>query len=1116
MVFLDVCLSHFLQPAAVCPEAIGLRAALQALTEQESDCLVLVDETQRPLGLLRLQQMLPLLTQPATNGKAEFSVEPPLRELLTVTPLVLLPIGLTLRQFLPCLRSSDPANYALIDSAHTFQGLLDQVGLQRILTQHWSRSANSSRWASSTPSDPSSDWQSSLEQRRLANPHVSRALPSDPCCDSPSSDRDYAEAEAPLSRAQTIPPSLLTLLLELLDRLPVPLMLQTSNGQVLSRNQLWQKHVADVVDPELVSREAGTFLNSNQTENRDSVDPTAWVTFQSIPSDSEERSATQADLLAGAVCKLGQTTDTCVCVCPLKNGQERILQFVKIPLGELSHLPGLTQPPTKIRNLPSQSHPFQLATLASAVSGVGTGIASPVPAEDLWLVLAQDLTDQQQLTRELTAKNADLIQLNRLKDEFLACVSHELRTPLTAILGLSSLLKDQTLGNLSQRQAHYAQLIYQSGRHLMTVVNDILDLTRMETGQLDLLPEPVSIAAVCQHAYEQAKQLRLTSDRQNAGTENDNGLPGFTLEIESDLSFITADELRLRQMLVHLLSNALKFTAEGGQVGLKVGWWDGWVAFTIWDTGIGIPVDRQHLIFQKFQQLENPLTRRFEGTGLGLVLTQRLARLHGGDVTFVSHEGKGSQFTILLPPTPPVKAEVTTQGNFGRSTTALAAEMATSAEVIQSDTVSLPQARKTGSRLVLIVEVVPQAIEALSEHLSGMGYRVAIARSGTEAVEKARRLQPCILFLNPVLPLLSGWDVLTLLKSNPETQRIPVVITASKVDEEQAHHSPADDWLSVPIQRSMLRQTLQRLIPDGRSSPLNEPNPANALTILRLRLGNWEGSADGVVSEMDLNMLLHSHHHRVLEADDLEQAELLARVWKPNVVLMDCVPHDPAMYFRHFSQHTYLSSLPLVTLDPETTQAANQAGSLLVFPCLAPPQPRSALVGGEREPSALLQVIQIAAGYAWRPTLLLLDLTNLPELARQYRLRSPDATAGGLKETEWLQALTQYLKTADFRTLVGHSCQEVLQQISAGGIDLVLIRCTETEFQPWIDKFLFTLQQRSPRLPFLVLDHRSPELTDEGVDSELPPVLQRIASQMLPSTQSMADLLGCIQRLLEE
>jgi signal transduction histidine kinase len=244
------------------------------------------------------------------------------------------------------------------------------------------------------------------------------------------------------------------------------------------------------------------------------------------------------------------------------------------------------------------------------------------------LVLAQDLTEQQQLARELTAKNADLVQLNRLKDEFLACISHELKTPLTAVLGLSTLLKDQTLGELNNRQVRYAQLIYQSSRHLMAVVNDILDLTRIETGQLELLFEPVNIEAVCRRAFEQAKQARMIEHKMGEPLTEDVLDAQFTLEIEPGLDVLVADEIRLRQMLLNLLSNALKFTEIGHPIGLKVNHWGGWIAFTVWDTGIGIAAEKQHLVFQKFQQLENPLTRQFEGAGLGLVLTRRLARLH--------------------------------------------------------------------------------------------------------------------------------------------------------------------------------------------------------------------------------------------------------------------------------------------------------------------------------------------------------------------------------------------------------------------------------------------------------------------------------------------------------
>ena len=393
-------------------------------------------------------------------------------------------------------------------------------------------------------------------------------------------------------------------------------------------------------------------------------------------------------------------------------------------------------------------------------------------------ILAQDLTEQQQMASELIAKNTDLIGLNRLKDEFLACISHELKTPLTAIIGLSTLLEERTVGELNERQTHYAQLIHQSGRHLMTTVNHILDLTRLETGQLELTKEPVQIESVCLHAL---KQARCTPEDLQAKHSDHN----FTLFIEPGLDSLVADELRLSQMLVHLLSNAFKFTELGGEVGLRVNRWDGWIAFTVWDTGIGIPEQKQHLIFQKFQQLENPLTRQFKGTGLGLVLTRALVRLHGGDITFLSKEGKGSEFTLLLPSSPQNRGE-------------------------ELDWGVLEVQENHFNRLVLVVEAFPQFIEDSMELLSGLGYRIAIARSGTEALEKARRLQPQAIFLNPLLPLLSGWDVLTLLKSDTATHQIPAIVTATLAEKERAFSNRADDFLSLPVEQQILQKVLAR------------------------------------------------------------------------------------------------------------------------------------------------------------------------------------------------------------------------------------------------------------------------------------------------------------------
>lgn len=1150
------CLPELIEPVPICLTTATLATVLAEFNRMDIDRLIVVNPQHYPIGVVNLPNLMSYML---TVGLGQSVLRIPINEPILATPLLeleppivdsvlVLSADLTLEQLLGQLQISSSAQYAFVDQQGHCLGLLNQIQLLRVLTAdlltahlapfesfppplagQTARLVQSSYQPQQQPivslmqqllaQKQELEQQIQLQQQIIHHLQINHAsLPT-------ASGTDAYPAEAQASAP----------LLELLDRLPLPLMLQTSQGRVVVQNVVWQEQVGELLEPDCIERDAAQVLETSGLElttSERSLDPGF--------SQPEWATAANPVLANAPLCYSGVKPNTCICVCALKDGQERIWQFIKIPLGAVlphplvdsSHQAASLEELHASESAERSSLPFRLANLISTQS---TDTQEPLElntspaAETLWLILAQDVTEQQQLARELTAKNADLVQLNRLKDEFLACISHELKTPLTAVLGLSSLLKDQTLGALNQRQIHYAQLIYQSGRHLMTVVNDILDLTRIETGQLDLVFEPVNIPSVCSRAFDQAKQLWLVESKQDVAAAENCPIAQFSLEIEPGLETIVADELRLRQILVHLLSNALKFTEPDNPIGLKIGHWGGWIAFTVWDTGIGIPADKQHLIFQKFQQLENPLTRRFEGTGLGLVLTQRLARLHGGDVTFLSKEDQGSQFTVLLPPAPaqPTRAsklspaedlgdaEPTHLSPTGRVPLHTLATTASS-HLAASLLPATPRATASSNRLVLIVEASPPSIEALSDQLTGLGYRVVIARSGTEALEKARRLQPGIIFLNPLLPLLSGWDVLTLLKSNLETRQIPVVVTATTVDEEEARHSHANGFLSMPITTKALQTVLRQFITEP-ISPKSRPT-SNQLTILRLSPpllydvdpSPWHGST------LDLNQLLHSHRYRVLEADDLEQAELLARVWKPDVVLLDKAIPSPDVYFQQYSHHTFLAALPLVMLDPTTAEAANQVPGLIVFPCLAAPDTKP-FADGDPETSALLRVVQIAAGYIWRPVVLAIDLATLPLSSEATHLPTPSTqTLGSLpQETEWLQALMQYLQTAGLSGSIARSWQEVLYQAQSQSIDLLLIGCTTPELPAIVMEQLVALHHLPTRPPVLVLDHRYSNLSDRlQLTVDLPEIVQQLASQILPHSTSMTELLHHIQQVV--
>ncbi len=670
------------------------------------------------------------------------------------------------------------------------------------------------------------------------------------------------------------------LIKQLLEELPLPVMLQTHQGEIIQQNRTWREQIGELIPPD----NATACPLPHETMNE--------------PETQNSRGENNHDL-KGKIALIADMADN-----QWLNPHTDSWEF---PISSLTHdsLEPLIDNNLDMgaSSIPDQNKVWQFIKCPLTTDKL------PIPIS---IFVATDVTQQQQLCQELAAKNADLVQLNRLKDEFLACISHELKSPLTAVVGLSSLLQEDKIGKLNPRQIHYAQLIYRSGRQLMTLVNDLLDLTRLETGQLKLSFSPVNIKEICKRAYHSITEKYKGKSEQPLD---------FSLEIEPGLQELLADELRLHQMLTHLLDNAMKFTQTEGKFGLKVSRWEDWLAFTIWDTGIGIPEESQHLIFQKFQQLENPLTRQFEGTGLGLVLTQRLARSHGGDISFVSKAGQGSQFTLLLPPSPDREKR------------------------------SLPA--HSSNPVILIVDAIPQSIEALMDKLTQLGYRVVIARTGTEAVEKARQLRPYAIFLNPLLPLLSGWDVLTLLKSDLQTRNIRVFVTQTQGNQLLGEHHHADGFVKVPTNVDTLEQCLKPLQSRIKTK-------TDSLTILSLvpNVSEDDRETMPVTSRVEQTLIaqLSQSNHRILEADDLEQGCLLASVWDIDVIVLDGeFLDDPQAYLRSLAQEPELLALPLVILDAKSAEVANTIEGLSVFPCL--------ISDRDQQISQLWQVISIAADH---------------------------------------------------------------------------------------------------------------------------------------------------------
>ncbi|MEH1767492.1 sensor histidine kinase [Nostoc sp.] len=255
---------------------------------------------------------------------------------------------------------------------------------------------------------------------------------------------------------------------------------------------------------------------------------------------------------------------------------------------------------------------------------------------EFFLAMIEDITERKQTELKLRASQEAAEAASRAKSEFLATMSHELRTPLNAIMGLSQLLQQEIVGSLNEKQNEYVSSIYSSGEHLLELINDILDLSKVEAGKEELLLSSLPVSDLCNYAIWTVRDRALEKGLQ------------LTCKIDLEEDICIADERRIKQMLLNLLTNAIKFT-PAGQVSLLVKKVPQGITFTVSDTGIGIDSSQFKFLFEPFKQLDSRLNRQYEGTGLGLALTRKLARLHGGDVTVTSTLGKGSQFTLFLP-----------------------------------------------------------------------------------------------------------------------------------------------------------------------------------------------------------------------------------------------------------------------------------------------------------------------------------------------------------------------------------------------------------------------------------------------------------------------------------
>ena len=496
-----------------------------------------------------------------------------------------------------------------------------------------------------------------------------------------------------------------------------------------------------------------------------------------------------------------------------------------------------------------------LAIIPLAVKGKAIGVIELETSDQEHYYTAEELNLAMTLANQaaVALENARLYEeqrhtterlreMDKLKTQFLANMSHELRTPLNSIIGFSRVILKGIDGPLTEMQQTDLTAIYHSGQHLLGLINDILDLSKIEAGKMDLNLDEVDLKPIIRGVMSSA--VGLVKDKQ---VELEQRVP-------DELPNVWADATRLRQVLLNLVSNATKFT-DKGKITLAAGYDDECVTIRVTDSGVGIPAEKLESIFEEFTQVDGTTTRSAGGTGLGLPISRYFVGMHGGEITVESEMGVGSTFTVTLPTyaqTQP-EMELVEPGPDGRSS---AAER----------------------RTVLAVDDDPGVISLYRRFLESEGYQVVGVTNSEEVLDKASELQPFAITLDVLMPTKDGWQVLRELKANPQTQHIPIIMCSIVSNEGLGFSLGAADYLVKPIMEEELLAALARCSVDRQ-----EQGDVEVLVI--------DDQADDILlirRMLEAQRALEAQrHYRVIEADGGQAGIDLVHRRKPDVVILD-------------------------------------------------------------------------------------------------------------------------------------------------------------------------------------------------------------------------------------
>ncbi len=551
---------------------------------------------------------------------------------------------------------------------------------------------------------------------------------------------------------------------QLLAFLPIGIVIHEANGQVHSINQSAQKLLGTAVQPGLPLKDftqaAQLYLDEEKTLCSLEHLP-AWQVLQGAPCAQQEWEIRQQHLWHVVEAR----------AVPVYDAEGRLL-LVSVALQDISERRAAERLLREYNRRLSQEVTDRTDDLCRAKEEAEA--ATKAKTESL---------------KQLSASNLELAKANQMKDEFLAAMSHELRTPLNAILGMSEALMEKIYGELTEKQEKYLNTINTSGRHLLSLINDILDLSKIEAGKFELNAENVDLNALCQASLlfvneaAQKKTIHLHS------------------EIQIGRRRLNMDQRRFKQILINLLNNAVKFTEEGGSVGLEVKAEPELQAirFRVWDTGYGIPATLMPKLFKPFTQLDGQLNRQHSGTGLGLALVKRLVELHGGSIAVQSEVGQGSQFDVFLP----CEIESSASLTLNKIQITAAAPLLVAAEQTALHT----------QDLILLVEDNSMNLDLYADYLRAKGYQIAIARTGEEAIRSVLEQPPALILMDIQMPGMDGLEATRHIRTYAQFRHTPIIaLTALTMpgDRERCLAAGMNEYLSKPVRLPELLQAIER------------------------------------------------------------------------------------------------------------------------------------------------------------------------------------------------------------------------------------------------------------------------------------------------------------------